>query len=361
MPKEAAQKCEWTPPPLDETNQEDAMRQTLFVTLAFMCVCAPALAQNSVPVTVDNFARAESDLYMGNSVKEGGLGKLFHRREPASIDNQIVIRLNRDTLYSSAVFDLDAGPVTITMPDAGKRFMSLQIVSEDHYVPAVYYGAGSHTLTRQNVGTRYVLAAIRTLVDPNDSNDLDAVHKLQDAIKVSQKSSGTFEVPNWDQASQKDIRDALLILAKYTGGFAHAFGPKGQVDPVRHLIGTAAGWGGNPDKDATYLGLAVPKNDGTTIYRLHVKDVPVNAFWSVTIYNAAGYFEKNPYNAYSLNNITAKKDADGAVTIQFGGCDGKIPNCLPIMKDWNYTVRLYRPRPEILNGKWMFPNPVAVN
>ena len=70
-----------------------------------------------------------------------------------------------------------------------------------------------------------------------------------------------------------------------------------------------------------------------------------------------GYYEKNPYDAYSLNNITAKKSADGSIAIQFGGCDGKIPNCLPIMKGWNYTVRLYRPRAEILNGKWKFPEP----
>jgi hypothetical protein len=94
-----------------------------------------------------------------------------------------------------------------------------------------------------------------------------------------------------------------------------------------------------------------------TVYKLHAKEVPVDAFWSVSVYNAAGYFEKNPYDAYSLNNITAKKDPDGAITIQFGGCDGKIPNCLPIMPGWNYTVRLYRPRAEILDGKWKFPNP----
>lgn len=60
-------------------------------------------------------------------------------------------------------------------------------------------------------------------------------------------------------------------------------------------------------------------------------------------------------NSRRLNSITAKKDADGSVTIQFGGCDGKTPNCLPIMKDWNYMVRLYRPRPEILEGTWKFP------
>jgi hypothetical protein len=50
----------------------------------------------------------------------GGLGNYSHSREPASIDNQAVIRMNRDTLYSFAVFDLDAGPVTITLPNAGR-------------------------------------------------------------------------------------------------------------------------------------------------------------------------------------------------------------------------------------------------
>lgn len=324
--------------------------------VAMLGVVPHALAQNVTPVTVDNFKRAESDFYMGNFVKEAGLGKLSHRREPARIDNQTVIRLNRDTLYSSGVFDLDAGPVTITMPDPGKRFMSLQVISEDHYVPAVYYGAGARKLTRENVGTRYVMAGIRTLVDPNDPKDIQQVHALQDAIKVSQSGPGKFEVPGWDSTSQKEIRDALLKLNDHTGGFSHAFGRKGEVDPVKHLIGTAAGWGGNPDKDASYLSVTPARNDGTTVHKLTVPaKVPVDAFWSISLYNAKGYFEKNSYDAYSLNSITSKRDADGGVTIQFGGCDGKVPNCLPIMAGWNYTVRMYRPRAEILNGKWKFP------
>ncbi len=152
----------------------------------------------------------------------------------------------------------------------------------------------------------------------------------------------------------------MLTLARHTDGFSHAFGTKSEVDPIKHLIGTAAGWGGNPDKDATYIGASVPKNDGTTIHKLRANDVPVGAFWSVSVYNAAGYFEKNPYDPYSLNNITAKRDADGAVTVQFGGCDGKIPNCLPITPGWNYTVRLRRPSAEILNGKWKLPTPEPV-
>jgi hypothetical protein len=322
----------------------------------------PSFAADTIPVTVDNFVRAESDLYFGGVIKDFGFGKIGYNRAPAPIANQTVIRLNRDTLYGGGVFDLDAGPVTITLPDAGKRFMSLQILNQDEYTPAVYYGAGSHTLTKEDVGTRYVVTAVRILADPNDPEDLKQVHALQDAIKVEQPGGpGRFETPNWDPASQKKVRDALLVLASTLEDFRGAFGTKSEVDPVRHLIGAAAAWGGNPAKDAIYLNVTPPKNDGMTVYKLNVKDVPVDGFWSVTVYDAEGYLQANPYNAYSLNNITAKKNDDGSFAIQFGGCDGKIPNCLPITKGWNYTVRLYRPRPEILDGSWKFPEPTPVS
>jgi len=39
----------------------------------------------------------------------------------------------------------------------------------------------------------------------------------------------------------------------------------------------------------------------------------------------------------------------------------KFPICLPIMKGWNYTVRLFRPRPEILDGRWRFPEAQPVS
>lgn len=335
--------------------------KALALSIALLLAPIPAFADQALPVTVDNFVRAESDLYIGNLAKEsGGLAKLLHHREPAPIDAQTVIRLNRDTLYSSAVFDLDAGPVTVTLPDAGSRFMSLMAISQDHYAVTVY-GAGQHVFDKDQIGTRYMLIGIRTLVDPNDPKDVADVHKLQDAISVSQSGTGTLELPTWDAASQKKMRDALLVLGSTLPDFKKAFGTKDEVDPIRHLIGSAMGWGGNPDKDAFYLNVTPVKNDGTTVYRLDVKDVPVDAFWSVSLYDAQGYYEKNPYNAYTVNSITGAKGSDGTIAIQFGGCDGKVPNCLPIMKGWNYTVRLYRPRAEILDGSWKFPEPQAVN
>jgi hypothetical protein len=335
----------------------------LCIVLAATAGAASAQGGNPIPVTPDNFGRAESDMYFASSAKDaGGTGKLLHRREVVPVEKQPVVRPNRDTLYSSGVFDLDAGPVTLTLPEAGKRFMSLQAFNEDHYVVGgVRYGAGKYRFDKANVGTRYMLVGIRTLVDPKDSSDVKQVHALQDAVKIDQRGTGKLELPNWDPVSQKRVREALLALGSATPDFKRAFGAKNEVDPVRHLIGTATGWGGNPDKDATYLNVTPSRNDGTTVHKLVVRDVPVDAFWSISLYNADGYFQKNDLDAYSLNNITAKKSADGSVAIQFGGCDGNIPNCLPIMAGWNYTVRLYRPRPEILDGRWKFPEAQAVN
>ena len=220
-------------------------------------------------VSADNFTRAESDLYFGNVVKDGGFGKFNHIRELTPMDKQLVVRSNRDTLYSAGVFDLDAGPVTISLPDPGGRFMSMQVITEDHYVPAVFYGQGEHTLTRDEIGTRYVMVAIRILVNPNDDADLGQVHALQDAIAVHQADIGSFDIPKWDPVSQKTVRDALIQLSATLPDSKGMFGTKSDTDPVRRLIGSATGWGGNPEKDAMYLSVRPANNDGATIYRAH--------------------------------------------------------------------------------------------
>ena len=105
------------------------------------------------------------------------------------------MRTSRDTLYSEAVFDLDAGPLKIALPNAGKRFMSMIVINEDHYVYEVDYGPGNYNFTKSEVGTRYVFMALRTMVDPNDPQDVKQARALQDAVIVKQKSPGRFEIP----------------------------------------------------------------------------------------------------------------------------------------------------------------------
>jgi hypothetical protein len=307
-------------------------------------------------VTVENYNRAQTDVYFAGVVKSGGFGKFRHSRELASPAQPGIPRPNRDTLYSFAIADLDAGPVTITLPDAGKRYMGMQAVNQDQYTPATHYGAGAHTLTREMIGTRYAIVVVRFLVDFSNNEDVQQVHALQDAIKFSQGRLGAFEIPHWDEASLKKIKAALLQLGTTISDTRRMFGAdEHQVDPVKHLIGSAMLWGGYPEKDALYLPITPVRNDGTAVYKLTVGDVPVASFWSITVYNSEGYFQLNPDNVYSVSAATAKKGQDGSVTIQFGGCDGKVPNCLPITQGWNYTVRLFLPSREILDGAWRFP------
>lgn len=336
------------------------LRNVAFAMLAATLSTAHAQAVAGAPVlvTVDNFPRAESDRYFGFTVKRGGLGKFSHWRDLVPADSQTVVRPNRDTLYSTAVFDLDAGPVTVTMPDAGPRYMSLAVLDEESHVIGVHYRAGSHTFTRQAIGTRYVMLGVRTLIDPGKPDDAKQAWALQDAIQVSQAGGpGRFEVPNWDKTSQDAIRTALIALGTNIPDSRRMFGKRDQVDPVRHLVGSAIAWGGIPEKDAFYQIVNPERNDGTTAYRLDLPAVPVGAFWSISVYNAAGYFQRNPQNAYSLNSLTAKRAADGSVSIRFGGCGADTVNCLPTMPGWNYMVRYYLPHAEILQGTWKLPEP----
>jgi hypothetical protein len=346
-PKSEVFNGQWKQPPLERQSKEQEMKRR-----------QPHTGSAAIPVTADNFNRAETDMYFASIVElAGGVGRFHHYREFMPISRQDVVRANRDTLYSAAVFDLDAGPVTLTLPNAGRRFMSMMAIDQDHYALGVVYGAGEYNYSKAKIGTRYLMLAIRTLVDPLNPKDMKEVHALQDAVKTDQERAGTFEVPDWDRESQSKLREALTVLGHTIPDSRRMFGARGQVDPVRHLIGTAIAWGGNPEREAVYLNVTPEKNDGKTIYKVDIKsDVPVDGFWSVSVYNAAGYFEKNKFGAYSINSITGRKKLDGSLTIQFGGCDGKIPNCLPIMPGWNYMVRLYRPHDEILNGKWDFPH-----
>jgi hypothetical protein len=332
-----------------------------FAPLAESAQPAPPPVGEALPVTPESFPRAETDLHFSSIVRDAGLGKFSHQRAPPAVDKQRALRIDRDTLASTAVFDLDAGPVTITLPDAGKRFLSMQVIDEDGYTSEVVYGPGSHALVRDEIGGRYVMAVIRIFVAADDPKDIDAVKALQDAIKVDQQGGpGAFKAPNWDASQQAEVRTGLVVLALTLPDAKGMFGRKGEVDPVRHLIGSATAWGGMPEKDALFLDVTPDRNDGKTVYRLEVKDVPVDGFWSVSVYNERGFFEANPQHAFALNSVTAKAEPDGSIAVQFGGCAATVANCLPTPPGWSYLVRVYRPRVEMLSGAWTFPQPKAV-
>lgn len=197
------------------------------------------------------------------------------------------------------------------------------------------------------------MVAVRALVDSTDPADVAEVNALQDRVRLDAGSAEPFVPPGYDEASFTATRDALLALARGVPSFDRSFGARGEVDPVRHLIGAAAGWGGLPDREAMYLNVD-PGLPASGAYRLTVADVPVDGFWSISLYGADGYFPRDSGPVVSVNDRTARRDADGSVTVHFGGDPGR-PNRLPLVDGWNYVVRLYRPRAEVLDGSWTFP------
>jgi hypothetical protein len=121
--------------------------------------------------------------------------------------------------------------------------MSMQVISQDHYTTEVVYAPGTFSYTPDKVGTRYVYLIIRTLADPENADDVKAANALQDAIKVEQASTGKLELPNWERTSQDKVRNLLNEMSTMRGSdIGAAFGARGEVDPISHLIGTAIGW-----------------------------------------------------------------------------------------------------------------------
>ena len=305
-----------------------------------------------IHVNVDNFARAETDrMFASLQADAGGVNRLEHNREPTPIDHQPVIRMNRDTLYSAAVVDISKG-ATVTVPDAGDRYVSVMVVNEDHYVNRVFHEAGEHSLAVAEFGTQWVAVAVRVLVDPGDADDVAAVNALQDGFAVEAESSKPFELPDYDTAAPRRDPD----------GAARA-GPR--AERLRPCIRRERRRRPRPSPARQRGGLGRPPRPGGVVHRRRARAAgrrvradgarrPGRRVLVGFRLQRRGLLRAEQPDSYSVNNLTAVRNDDGSVTIHFGGDDDR-PNLLPIVEGWNYTVRLYRPRPEILDGSWAFP------
>ncbi len=312
-----------------------------------------------IDVNVDNYARAEVASQVDRFLSVGAtVNGWMHIRRPTPLDQQSVIRMNRDTLYSVAVTDVSAG-ATVTLPETDGRYLTVMVMDEDGYVDRVIHESGSHHLGPEEFGTGYVLLVARVLVDPAHPEDVDLVNGLQDRLAVAAASDRPWVAGRYDGVTYEATKRALLALGEGIHDSRGMFGRRGEVDPARFLIGCAGGFGGLPEEEAYYAVRATPMPSGR--YRLTVGEVPVDGFWSVSVYNRDGYFDENPYDAYAVNSVTAVPAGDGSVTIEFGPEPGGSPNFVFVEDGWNYVARMYRPHPEILDGTWSFPEPARLD
>ncbi|MFT5138771.1 MAG: hypothetical protein ACI9H8_000708 [Lysobacterales bacterium] len=260
-----------------------ALRGLFIAAISFVAL-APAHAQDDVQVTAHNYVRAESDLQMTGYIEvQDNFGKFKHNREPWGVESRVTVRPNRDTLYSIGVFDLSS-PLTIRLPDPKGRYQSLMAISQDHSIGSIY-GPSEVTLTEERVGTQYVMLVVRTFMDPNDEQDVKATHQLQDAVVTEQADIGTYDVPAWSKEEVEQMRETINVVTSTVTDTSKMFGKKEELDPVYWLLGAAFGWGGLPAEAAMYTNVVPEKNDGMNPHTVTVKDVPVDAFWSITLYD----------------------------------------------------------------------------
>jgi hypothetical protein len=307
-------------------------------------------------VTDENYGLAETQTIITSYVKKiakvtgtEGVGVWMHNKKGADPKEKNVMRKNYDTIYSWLVLDLSS-PATLIMPETGGRYQSMWVISEEHYNPFAYTKPGRYTLTKENVGTPYAIVVVRTQANVRDAADVAAANEIQEKLGIEQEKKGSYVASHkWDMKSLEEMRAKYQGIAKNEKISPDLyFGKKGVPTLKQHNCGTAVGWGGFTPDQAAYVDY-YPTTDAPQT--LTLKDVPANAFWSITVYDEGGYAVTETYN---INSQFVKKEKDGSAIIHFGG-DPKQDNYMETFKGWTMILRLYLPKENYLDKSWVRP------
>lgn len=320
-------------------------RNFLAIIVFNIATISPAIATELV-VTTSNYPVVETHRQMAiTQTNAGGINKFYHKRQVPPVDNQPVIRMNRDTLYSMALIDTAKG-ATVTLPETVGRYISLMYLDENHRVYDMVYTAGEHEIPSY---TDYMYVLVRIGVKSGDEQDLAAIHSIQDQIKLSATSARTFEPIKYDQVSYDKIHHAILESFTLSGlrDTEKMFGTSAYVEPDKYLMGTAIGWGGATWKDNIYQFSKF--YEGVECQATTFDDPDnVGGFWSITVYDKAGFMFNDVAN---INSEIAERNKDGSFTVHFG-CNDKINN-IPIENAsgvWNAAMRHYTPSKKVISG-----------
>lgn len=299
-------------------------------------------ASGGIPVDRSNFVVAETDHYFTNHVRSHPVNTIRHSRAYSDVHNQVVIRENKDCLYSHAVVDVSESAV-ITNPDWDK-YSIIQIMDENQYSFAHLYPGDTLTITPDMVSLgSHVWLNIRTEVRPENGDGYYDAHNHQDAYTIEAASAKPYQSKGFDPESLAAVRNALLKEAPKVKSWK-AFGTPDVLDPEMFVIAAAGGWAGLPKEHAVYWPRIVPTGDAARLAPSQITlsaaplDYDNGGFFSVTTYGPDGFIATEDY-AYS--HRTATPNEDGTYTFHFNA-PGK-PNNMTTVDGWNMIIRMYRP------------------
>lgn len=329
----------------------------LGLTLALSLTASHAIAEEApIEITKQNFVEAEVDARIHNFFNVGGMNTGIIYSEPTPVDMQPVPRMNRDTLYGGIPVDTAEG-FSITIPEHPEdRYVSVYLLDNDHKTIDVVKGAGTHTFDGQ-ADTRYIVAIPRIqLFDAKDDADIAIARDILNAVKVESGSMEPKPMKNWDWEGmlemragyEKEMRDTIT---QYPNDWQ---GKRGEVDLYEgHNMAVATSWGLFPSSETVYIAQA-PDLDTQTCYTA-TYEVPENtAFWSMTVYDSAGYMFSEDNN---INGEVAEMNEDGTFTLHYGQPEvcGDVANRLDTTEGWNLLMRVYEPAQNIIDGEYVMP------
>ncbi|MGR5064998.1 DUF1214 domain-containing protein [Photobacterium sp. DNB22_13_2] len=333
-------------------------RITLGVALALSFNVVNVAAEPAPkPVTVENFAEVEMDARIYRFFDEGGMNHGLVYEEPTPTDNQPVPRMNRDTLYAGIPVDTSEG-YSITIPEhADDRYVSVYVLDNEHKTLHILKGAGTtHTFDKQEF-SRWVVAIPRIqLFDATDEADIAIARDVLAGVKVESGSMEPKPMVNWDWQGMLEMRSTYEkgmrdTITQYPNDWQ---GERGKVDRYEgHNMAVATSWGLFPSSETVYIAQAPQL--GTDVCYTANYEVPENdAFWSITVYNDAGYMFSDHNN---INSATADMHADGTFTMHYGdkAVCGDVANRLDTTDGWNLLMRVYEPAQNIIDGEYKMP------
>ncbi|MDH4080052.1 MAG: DUF1214 domain-containing protein [Nitrospira sp.] len=324
----------------------------------------------------------------------GDAGKLNQwgqaSRELLKAGEDSIVRVNNDTLYKTAFVYLGDGPVVLRSDSPSKeRFSSFQLQDDRNanyrniINPAgsytLYHGEKPGNITGEAVAVPSLLSAVVTRIevkDPNDAADMAAAQAVFDGITIGgptiREMPAVDLLSGFDEQVAQEANKRMDETARSVPFSKMIVGPGQEpgkdVPFLYHSAGTKVGWGGPATSHSAYESMFTDSS-GETLegsegeYVMVTEAPPVNAFWSITVYDSTtGRLHPNEDNRYHINNTTAVKNEDGTFTFRFKvKCEDGDQNCLEIPAGpFDVAARYYLPEPEIMSGEWTIPRPAKV-
>lgn len=296
-------------------------------------------------MTAKQYIQSDTRAFFADFLGRAALNEFYHFTGLSTAEDTWVVSPNNDTIYSIATVNATEG-FTVEIPEVGDRFVSIQIITENHMTPFYYYESGSRSFSASEFDTDYVGVGVRMGTDGGD----DDVAFVTGALQPQYKITGAADE---DELLRPDLDLLAKVRAPLVAAYnklPNSFGAMkkytGEVDDWEYFTYVTAGaWGLSADENAMYA-IGGPDNArGGQCYTATFPPVPVEAFYSITMYGPDNYLMTNLDNIVSSNRGVINND-DGTFSVVFGAedCRSLAPNYANTPEDgWSLLLRAYRP------------------